>query len=263
MAATSIIDELFGVAGKIAVVTGGSRGIGYAIAEGFVRAGARVCISSRDAEACELAVKQLSELGDCYAIPANLGTTEGRALLVDTLRQREERLDVLVNNAGALWAAPLDDFPESGWDKIFDLNVKGVFFLTQGLLPLLRAAATPDDPARVVNIGSIQGFQVPRHETYSYSASKAAVHQLTRHLASQLAREAITVNAIAPGVFKSRMLKGTIEAKGEESVVSRVPLGRLAAPNDLAGAAIYLASPAGAYLTGVVLPVEGGVATTF
>jgi NAD(P)-dependent dehydrogenase (short-subunit alcohol dehydrogenase family) len=263
MTDTNIIEELFGVAGRVVVVTGGSRGIGYAIAEGFVRAGARVCISSRNAEACALAVRQLTGLGDCYAVPADLGTREGRATLADTLQQGEDGVDVLVNNAGALWAAPLDEFPESGWDKAFDLNVKGMFFLTQALLPLLRAAASPDRPARVINIGSIQGFQVPRHETYSYSASKAAVHQLTRHLASQLATDAVTVNAIAPGLFKSRMLENTIATSGEESVVARVPLGRLAAPNDLAGAAIYLASAAGAYLTGVILPVEGGTATTY
>jgi NAD(P)-dependent dehydrogenase (short-subunit alcohol dehydrogenase family) len=259
----SIIDDLFGVAGKVVIVTGGSRGIGFAIAEGFVRAGARVCITSRDAEACALAEKQLSELGECYAIPANVGTAEGRTSFADTFTRREERLDVLVNNAGTLWAAPLDQFPESGWDKAFDLNVKGTFFLTQSLLPLLRAAASPESPARVINVGSINGFQVPRVETYSYSASKAAVHHLTRHLASRLAADAITVNAIAPGVFKSKMLQNTIDTSGEASVLARVPLGRLAAPDDLAGAAIYLASAAGAYLTGVVLPVDGGAATTF
>jgi NAD(P)-dependent dehydrogenase (short-subunit alcohol dehydrogenase family) len=258
-----MIDQLFGVSGKVVVVTGGSRGIGYAIADGFVRAGARVCISSRDAQACDAAVEALSEHGECYAVPADLSTMEGCAALAAAVTKREVRLDVLVNNAGALWAAPLPEFPEKGWDKVFDLNVKGTFFLTQALLPLLEAAATPEDPARVINIGSIQGFQVPRHETYSYSASKAAVHQLTRHLASRLTSASITVNAIAPGLFLSKILQGTVDARGEEAVVGRVPLGRLAAPSDLAGAAIYLASPAGSYLTGVVLPVEGGIATTF
>jgi NAD(P)-dependent dehydrogenase (short-subunit alcohol dehydrogenase family) len=263
MAQRSVLDELFGVAGKFVVVTGGSRGIGFAIAEGFLRAGARVCISSRDADACARAVDELSQHGDCYAIAANLATADGRAVLADGLSERESRIDVLVNNAGALWAAQLAEFPESGWDKVFDLNLKGTFFLVQALLPLIKAAATPANPARVINIGSIQGFQVPRHETYSYSASKAGLHQLTRHLASQLAADAVTVNAIAPGMFPSKILKGTLEQHGEAAVVARVPLGRLVSPSDMAGASLYLSSAAGSYLTGVILPVEGGTATTF
>lgn len=263
MAQPSVLDEMFGVTGKFVVVTGGSRGIGFAIAEGFLRAGARVCISSRDAGACADAVDALSRHGDCYAIAANLATADGRAELADGVARRESGIDVLVNNAGVLWAAPLAEFPESGWDKVFDLNVKGTFFLIQALLPLVKAAASPADPARVINIGSIQGFQVPRHETYSYSASKAGLHQLTRHLASQLAADAVTVNAIAPGMFPSKILKGTLEQQGEAAVVARVPLGRLVSSSDMAGAALYLSSPAGSYVTGVILPVDGGTATTF
>ncbi|WP_243769764.1 SDR family oxidoreductase [Amycolatopsis acidicola] len=257
-----MLEELFGVAGKVVLVTGGSRGIGLAIAEGFVKCGARVYLCSRNAEACALAEKELSQYGECRAIPADLGTAEGRRALTAELTAREDRLDVLINNAGAIWAETLDDYPESGWDKVFDLNVKGSFFLVQALVPLLREAATPDAPARVINIGSIDGFHIPHHETYAYSSSKAAVHQLSRHLAAQLARESITVNVIAPGMFPSKMLKGTVEKHGEAAVLAPVPLKRFVSPSDMAGAAIYLASHAGSYVTGAVLPVDGGTATT-
>ncbi|NKQ55533.1 SDR family oxidoreductase [Amycolatopsis sp. K13G38] len=257
-----MLEELFGVAGKVVLVTGGSRGIGLAIAEGFVRCGARVYLCSRDAEACALAEKELSQYGEAHAIPADLGTSEGRRSLADAITAREDRLDVLINNAGAIWAETLADYPESGWDKVFDLNVKGSFFLVQALVPLLRKAATAHDPARIINIGSIDGFHVPHHETYAYSSSKAAVHQLSRHLAAQLAPEKITVNVIAPGMFQSKMLKGTVERRGEEAVLAPVPLKRFVEPADMAGAAIYLASHAGSYVTGAILPVDGGTATT-
>jgi len=257
-----VIEELFGVQGKVVLVTGGSRGIGLAIAEGFVRAGARVYISARNAEACAVAAKELTKHGDCRAVPADLGTAEGREMLGGVLSERENRLDVLVNNAGAIWAETVADYPESGWDKVYDLNVKGSFFLVQALLPLLREAASPRDPARVINVGSIDGFHVPHHETYAYSSSKAAVHQLSRHLAAQLAPVPVTVNVIAPGMFKSRMLSGTLARRGEEAVLAPVPLKRFVSPSDMAAAAIYLASPAGSYLTGAVIPVDGGTATT-
>lgn len=262
MAEQSVLNELFGVDGKTVVITGGSRGIGWSVAEGFVKAGARVYICARKAETCDLAAKELSEFGECHSLPANLGTVEGCRSFAEALAQRESRLDVLVNNAGAIWAERLADYPEFGWDKAFDLNVKGAFFLVQALMPLLEAAASPADPARVINIGSIDGMHVPGHETYAYSASKAAVHHLSRHLAAQLAPSGVTVNVIAPGMFKSKMLQGTVEQRGEETVLEPVPLKRFANPSDMAGAAIYLASPAGSYITGAALPVDGGTATT-
>ena len=262
MDANNVLEDLFGVKGKVVVVTGGSRGIGFAIAEGFVKAGARVYICSRSAEACEAAVKELSVYGECRALPAHLGTVEGCRSFADALAARETAVHVLINNAGTIWAETLSEYPESGWDKAFDLNVKAAFFLVQALLPLLEKAAAPRDPARIVNIGSIDAFHVPHHETYAYTASKAAVHQLSKHLAAQLASSSITVNVIAPGMFKSKMLTGTLEQKGEATVLEPVPLKRFADPADMAGAAIYLASRAGSYVTGAVLAVDGGTATT-
>ena len=258
----TIIQDLFGVAGKVVLVTGGSRGIGLAIAEGFVKAGARVYICSRKADACDLAAKALSESGECHSLPADLGTVEGCQSLADAIARRESRVDVVVNNAGAIWAETLADYPESGWDKVFDLNVKGSFFLVQALISLLKAAATSEDPARIINVGSIDAFHVPGHETYAYSSSKAAVHQLSRHLAAQLAPFSVTVNVIAPGLFKSKMLTGTLAQRGEEAVLAPIPLKRFVSPSDMAGAAIYLASRAGSYVTGAILPVDGGTATT-
>jgi NAD(P)-dependent dehydrogenase (short-subunit alcohol dehydrogenase family) len=262
MTAKSILEEYFGVADKAVVVTGGSRGIGRAIAEAFVRGGARVYISARKAEACDQAAEELRAFGVCESIPADLSTIEGCRVLADAVAARESTLDVLVNNAGALWAAPIADYPESGWDKAFDVNVKGPFFLVQALLPMLQAAAAPDNPARVINVGSIDAFHVPSHETFAYSSSKAAVHHLSRHLAARLAPLSITVNVIAPGLFESRMTQGTIEQRGAEWVLAPVPMKRFASPTDLAGAAIYLSSKAGSYVTGAVLPVDGGMATT-
>ena len=205
--------DLFSVAGKTALVTGGSRGIGRMIAGGFVEAGARVYISSRNAETCRTVAEELSGVGVCLAVPADLSTESGCRALADAMTGREDRLDVLVNNAGNTWGAPLEEFGEAAWDRVLSLNVKGVFHTTKFLLPLLEAAARDDDPARVVNIGSIDGIHVPVLETYSYSASKAAVHQLTRHLARKLAPR-ITVNAIAPGPFESKMMAATLDAFG-------------------------------------------------
>lgn len=256
-----ILDHLFGVAGKTVLVTGGSRGIGAAIAETFVKAGARVYICSRKAEDCAETAARLSAFGDCRAIAADLASGEGRAALVQAFLAREDKLDVLINNAGAIWAAPLADYPEAGWDKVFDLNVKGLFFLIRDLVPALRAAASPEDPARVINIGSIDGFHIPKHETYAYSSAKAAVHQLSRHLADQLAPDRITVNVIAPGLFPSKMLKGSLETKGEAALVAPVPLKRLTNGDDMGGTALFLAGRASAYVTGAVVPVDGGYAT--
>ena len=251
--------DLFSVAGKTVLVTGGSRGIGKMIATGFVAGGARVYVSSRKADACEATASELSELGACQPLPADLSTEAGCRGLASELAEREDRLHVLVNNAGNTWGAPLEDFDDAAWERVLSLNVKGVFHTTKFLVTALRAAATADDPARVVNVGSIDGLRVPILETYSYSASKAAVHMLTRHLAKKLAPE-ITVNAIAPGPFESKMMAATLEAFGEQ-IVAGAPLKRIGRPDDMAGVAVFLASRAGAYLTGAVIPVDGGIST--
>ena len=253
--------DLFSIEGKTALVTGGSRGIGLMIARGFVEAGAKVYISSRKADVCEEVATELSKIGECIAIPADLSTEAECVRLAAELREREPQLQILVNNAGANWAAPLAEFGDAAWNRVLDLNVKGVFHLTRELVPALRDGARPGDPARVINIGSIDGIQVPEFETYSYSSSKAAVHHLTRTLAKRLAREGITVNAIAPGPFESKMMAATLDAFGD-LIRSQCPLGRIGEPDDMAGTAIFLASKAGAYLTGAVIPVDGGISTT-
>ena len=250
--------NLFDVSGKIALVTGGSRGIGEMIAEGYVANGVKTYISARKADACDATAKRLSKLGECISIPADLSTVEGVEALANEIKARESQLDILVNNAGATWGAPIDDFPESGWDKVLDVNVKAPFFLTKALLPLLESSASIDNPARVINIGSIDGLNVSRISTFSYAASKAAVHHLTRALASHLADRHITANAIAPGPFPSKMTAGIQKTMGDE-IAENVPLKRWGEPADMAGAAIYLASKAGAYVSGVVIPVDGGI----
>jgi NAD(P)-dependent dehydrogenase (short-subunit alcohol dehydrogenase family) len=253
------MNELFDVAGKTVLVTGGSRGIGEMIARGFVEAGATVFISSRKAEVCNDLAAQLSTVGSCTPLPADLSTEAECQRLANELARRIDHLDVLVNNAGATWGAPMDEYDEKAFERVFALNVKGVFHLTKFLRPLLEAAGTPDSPARVINIGSIDGLKVPMLETYAYSASKAAVHQLTRHLAKQLAPN-VTVNAIAPGPFESKMMHATLEAFGD-AIAASAPMKRIGRPSDMAGAAIFLASPAASYITGVILPVDGGIAT--
>ncbi|MDQ6746693.1 MAG: SDR family oxidoreductase [Candidatus Dormibacteraeota bacterium] len=254
--------ELFSVAGKVALVTGGSRGIGLMVARGLVDAGVRVYITARKAGACDAAAAELSKTGECFSIPADLSSRAGAEHLHAQLAGREERLHILVNNAGASWGAPIDEYPEEGFDKVLDTNVKGVFFSTQLMLPLLRAAATAEDPARVINIGSVDGLSVPVLESFAYSASKAAVHMLTRHLGRRLVGENINVNAIAPGFFPSKMTAFMFETPELESaLLERIPMKRAGAEADIAGTVIYLSSRAGAYVTGAVIPVSGGIAT--
>ncbi len=254
------MDKLFDVSGKTALVTGGSRGIGLMIARGLVQAGARVIVSSRKSADVEAAAQELAALGDCHAIPADISNREGALALAAATRERFPSLDILVNNAGAVWGATLEEFPAAGWEKILSTNVEGVFHLTVALLAELRASASADDPARVINIGSIDGLRAPSVENYSYSASKAAVHMLTRHLAKRLASEQITVNAIAPGPFESKMMAWALENPELRSAVEQeVPLGRIGRPDDVAGLTLFLASRAGAYLTGTVIPLDGGI----
>jgi NAD(P)-dependent dehydrogenase (short-subunit alcohol dehydrogenase family) len=253
--------DLFAVKGKTAVVTGGSRGIGLMIARAYVEAGARVYISSRKAEVCEQVAEELSRTGECVAVPADLSGEQECRRLAAAVADRERQLHILVNNAGATWGAPLAEYPAPAWDKVLDLNLKAPFFLTRALLPLLEAAATPDDPARVINVGSIDGLTVPTFPTYAYAASKAGLHHLTRVLARELGPSGITVNAVAPGPFESKMMAQTLREFGDQ-IAAASPLGRIGRPDDIAGVALFLAGRAGAYVTGAVIPVDGGIATT-
>jgi NAD(P)-dependent dehydrogenase (short-subunit alcohol dehydrogenase family) len=250
---------LFSIEGKTALVTGGSRGIGKMIATGFVEAGAKVYIAARKHAASLETAAELSKIGECVAFEADLSTEAGCRGLADEVASREDTLDILVNNAGATWAVPIEDFGDAAWERTLSVNVRGVFHMTRFLLPQLKAAAKPEDPARVINIGSIDGLRAPRMDTYSYSASKAAVHILTRHLAAKLA-PSITVNAIAPGPFESKMMAQTLADFGTQ-IAASAPLKRIGRPDDMAGTAIFLASRAGSYLTGVVIPVDGGLST--
>lgn len=259
-------DNLFSIDGKTALVTGGSRGIGEMIAAGFLANGATVYISSRKADVCDATAARLAAEygGECISLPADLSNLEGVEALTAALTERTDRLDILVNNAGASWGAPLDEFPEVGWDKVMDTNVKGVFFLTQKLLPLLEVGATAEDPSRVINVGSIDGLGVPAWDTFSYSSSKAAVHHLTRHLAGHLTRRNIIVNAIAPGPFPTWMLStgvgtgGDVEGTDWDALGRTNPRGRVGTAEDIAGLAIFLSSRAGAYTVGETITVDGG-----
>ena len=257
----SELQRLFGLPGKTALVTGGTRGIGMMIARGLLQAGASVVISSRKADAVDEAVAALSEFGPVRGVAADLSRQDECRRLAADVVAHSEALDILVNNAGATWGEPIETFPAAAWDRVLDLNVKSPFWMVQELLPALRKAGTAEDPARIINIGSIDGIHVSPMPTYSYSASKAAVHQLTRVLAKELGPQHITVNAVAPGPFPSKMMAATLDAFGE-AIAASAPLRRIGRDDDMAGVAIFLASRAGAYLNGAVIPVDGGIATT-
>lgn len=250
--------NLFSIEGKVAIVTGGSRGIGAMIARGFVENGVKTYITSRKADVCDAMAEELSQYGTCISIPADLSSMSEIERFVSAFTEKESKLDILVNNAGATWGAPLADFPESGWDKVMDINVKSVFFLTRNLLPQIREAAKKDDHATIINIGSVDGICAPAFDNYSYSASKAAVLHMTAVLAKKLVRENITVNAIAPGPFESKMMAEFLNNFGD-AVRASVPMNRIGEPSDVAGTSIYLASRAGAYVTGTTIPVDGGL----
>lgn len=258
---SNALSELFGLDGKTALVTGGSRGIGLMAARGLLQAGARVYIVSRKAQVVDEATKELGEYGDVTGLAADLSSAEACQEFAAQIAEREDALDILVNNAGATWGAPMGDFPIEAWDKVFNINVKAPYFLTEALVPMLEQNATQDDPSRVINIGSIDGIAVPRHEAFPYGPSKAAVHQLTRVLAFNLGPKFITVNAIAPGPFESKMMASTLAERGEQIAAASV-LDRIGRPDDIAGSVVFLASRGGSYITGSVLAVDGGIATT-
>ena len=251
------MENLFDINGKVALVTGGSRGIGAMIAEGFVKNGVKTYITSRKSEQCNQKADELSKFGECISIPADLTNMNEMDKLVNYIKENEKQFNILINNAGAAWGASFDDFPENGWDKVMDTNVKSVFFLTQKLAKILEKSGNNIDPSRVINVGSIDGIGIPRAETYSYPASKAAVHQLTRVLANRLAHRNININAIAPGPFQSNMMAHSLKEYGEQ-IKNSVPKGRIGIPEDMAGTAIFLCSRASSYITGSIIPVDGG-----
>ncbi|NNU15096.1 SDR family oxidoreductase [Parvularcula sp. ZS-1/3] len=253
--------ELFSVKGKTAVITGGTRGIGLDMARALVANGAKVIISSRKDVAVEAAVEELAKHGDASGFAADLGTIEGAKALAEFVGSKTDKVDILINNAGATWGSTLEDFPEDGWDKIMNVNLKGPFFLTQQMLPFLKAAAEPNSPAKVINVASVEGMRAGQMETYSYGASKSALIHLTEHLALQLAGRNITVNAIAPGPFATKMMAGTIQMAGEDTIAAMVPLKRLGQSEDLYAMALYLGSGASNYVTGQTIALGGGLGT--
>lgn len=251
---------LFDVSGKVAVVTGGSSGIGAMMARGLIENGARVYITARKVERLEAMAKELSQYGECIAVPADLSNIEGIEELVSAVSAKEDHVDILINNAGANWAAPVENFPEAGWDKVMDINIKSIFFATQKFLPLLKAAGDAEDPARVINIASINGIRNSGMPTYAYSASKSGVIHLTEHLATDLSPYHINVNAIAPGFFPSNMTKQIVENEEmTKMAISQIPRGRAGTPEDIAGTALYLSSRASAWVIGHTIVLDGGM----
>jgi NAD(P)-dependent dehydrogenase (short-subunit alcohol dehydrogenase family) len=253
-----MMKDLFSLEGRAALVTGGSRGIGRMIAEGFLEQGARIYITARKAAQCDAAAEEMSALGSCVSLPCDLSTVDGCRSLSERLTALEPKLDILVNNAGAAWGAEFDAFPESGWDKVLNINLKSPFFLTQALHEALKAAASAERPAKVVNIASIDGMRLNPQETYSYHASKSGLIYLTRRMAARLIQDHIVMSCIAPGAFASDMNRDARD-RGE-AVATRIPMRRIGEPRDMAAAAVYLASRAGDYVVGATLPVDGGVA---
>jgi NAD(P)-dependent dehydrogenase (short-subunit alcohol dehydrogenase family) len=255
-----IMKDLFSVKGKTVVITGGSRGIGLMMARGFVENGAKVYITSRKADACRKAAAELSQAGGaCMAIPSDLSREEGVKAFAAELKQREKKLDVLINNAGKTWGAPLEFFPDNGWDSVFAVNLKSVFNLTRECIPLLAAAGNPDDPSRIINIGSVAAYLTDSMSAYSYGTSKAAVHHLTKTLARELAPQYITVNAIAPGRFPTAMTVYVTSDKARyDAELAAIPLHRYGKPEDIAGLAVFLASRAASFMTGNIIPLDGG-----
>jgi NAD(P)-dependent dehydrogenase (short-subunit alcohol dehydrogenase family) len=260
---TDALHRLFSLDGKTALVTGGGQGIGRMIAQGLIEAGATVYIASRKLDQCEQTARELSEFGECHAFGADLSTEDGCRALAEAYLDQQPSLSILVNNSGANWGAPFAEYPDAAWDRVMNLNVRGAFTLTKMLTPALSAAGSADDPSRVINIGSIHGLHVPEQslEVYAYAASNAAIHHLTPVLAKRLGPLHITVNALAPGPFESRMMKQTLERMGDQ-LASMSPLSRIGRGDDIAGAAIFLASRAGSYVTGSVIAIDGGIATT-
>lgn len=257
-----MMQDLFSLNDRVAIVTGGSRGIGKMIAQGYVEQGAKVYITARKAPACDQTAEELSKLGGtCISLPHDLSTLEGIDSFVAEFAKHEDRLDILVNNAGAAWGERFENFPESGWDKVMDLNVKSPFFLTKALHSMMKASASADRPGKVINIASIDGVKINPWETYSYQASKAAMIHLTRRMAARLVKDYIAVSGIAPGAFASDMNKAARDAG--DAVGNMVPAGRIGRPEDMAGAAVFLASRAGDYVVGDTLAVDGGVAYSF
>ena len=252
------MDSLFSLTGKVAIVTGGSRGLGAMIARGLLESGVKTYITSRKLEELQLAADEMSEFGECIPVQSDLSTVEGVKTFAKIIKARESKIHILVNNAGASWGASIDEYPESGWDKVMDLNVKSIFFLTQQLLSVLRSAGDSEDPARVINISSINGLANPMMPNYAYSTSKAAVIHMTRHMAADLACENINVNGIAPGYFHSKMTAGILD-QYEEELLKKTPRGRLGTFEDIAGTAIYLSSRASAWVVGHTVVVDGGV----
>lgn len=257
------LNNLFDVAGKVAVVTGGSSGIGAMMAQGLLENGAKVYITARKADRLHAAAEELSKFGECIAIPGDMSSVEGIEAFVAEVSSRESKIDILINNAGANWAAPIADFPEVGWDKVMDINIKSIFFSIQKFLTLLKAAGTAEDPARVINIASINGIRNSGMPTYAYSASKSGVIHLTEHLATDLASSNVNVNAIAPGLFPSNMTKQIVENDGmTTAAIARIPRGRMGKPEDIAGTAIFLSSQASAWVTGHTIVLDGGMIAT-
>ena len=253
-----MIQDLFSLKGRVAVVTGGSRGIGKMIAQGYLESGAKVYISARKAGQCDATARELAQYGECISLPYDLATVDGCKAFSNDFASREQQLDILVNNAGAAWGEPFEQFPESGWDKVMDLNVKSPFFLTQALHQALKRAASAERPAKVINIASIDGIKLNPLETYSYHASKAALIYLTRRMAARLVKDHILVTAIAPGPFASEMNRAARDHA--DKVAERTPVGRIGRDEDMAAAAIYLASRAGDFVVGDTIAVDGGIA---